>query len=83
MIAINLMSISKYSTRDRLILFSDTHGSVMSFVVCCKTTHKTSAWEDPEGVGTGGSGPPEKKHKNLGILSNNGSDPLKITKLPT
>ena len=30
---------------------------------------------DPEG-GTGGSGPPLKNHKNIGFLSNTGSDPL-------
>ena len=39
------------------------------------------SWADPEGGQ--GDGPPLKTHKNLGFLSNTGSDPLKITKLPS
>ena len=42
----------------------------------------SDAWADPEG-GTGGPDPhPWNNHKNIGFLSNNGPDPLKITKLP-
>ena len=33
--------------------------------------------------GIGGPDPPLKNHKNIGFLSNSGSDPLKITKLPS
>ena len=33
------------------------------------------------GGGTGGSGSPLKNHKNIGFLSKNGLDPLKITKI--
>ena len=32
--------------------------------------------------GDRGSGPPLENHKNIGFLSNTGSDPLKIVKLP-
>ena len=38
---------------------------------------------DPDGGGDRGSGPPpQENYKNIGFLSNTGSDPLKITKLP-
>ena len=53
---------------------------------------KPSSSADPEGggggwVGGGGGGqgvrtpPPLEKYKNIGFLSNNGPDPLKITRL--
>ena len=35
------------------------------------------------GGGGRGSGPPLKNHKNIGLLSYSGPDPLKITKLPS
>ena len=34
---------------------------------------------DPEGRGTGGPNPPEKKYRNIGFLSNTDPDPLKFT----
>ena len=45
----------------------------------CSATE--TPWGDPEG----GQGvqTPLKNHKNIGILSNKGPDPLKITKLPS
>ena len=43
-----------------------------------------STCADPKGVDGGGGvqGPWEIEYKNIGFLSNNGPDPLKITKLP-
>ena len=39
--------------------------------------------DQERGGGAGGPDtPPEKKHKNLGFLSNTGPDPLRIWKLP-
>ena len=39
-------------------------------------------WADPVGIGS--PDPPTlKNHKNIGFISNTGSDPLKITKLPS
>ena len=35
------------------------------------------------GGGNRGSGPPLENHKNIGIFSNTGPDPLKIVKLPS
>ena len=35
------------------------------------------------GGGGRGFGPPLKNHKNIGVLSNSGPDPLKVTKLPS
>ena len=66
-------------------------------IIPCTTTHATTHFHvlkffqksylscvDPE-EGTGGPDPPPplKNHKNIGVLSNNGLDPLKVTKLPS
>ena len=36
-----------------------------------------ATYADPEGGGGGGGGTPLKNHKNIGLLSNSGPDPLK------
>ena len=42
----------------------------------------THSCTNPEGEGGRGSGPSSAKSQNIGVLSNTGTDPLKITKLP-
>ena len=45
---------------------------------------RSIARADPEGGGGDrGCGPPLKNHKNIGLLSNTGSNSLKIKKLPS
>ena len=49
---------------------------LLLWYVLLHSYYNTHAWADPEGGGAGGLEPPEN-HRNIGVLSNSGPDPLK------